>query len=299
LLCQRNKIRTEYEEIEKARKEETKDGEGAPHVGPVAITAPSPLHYVNITAPSSLTTEQVETIKLVSQFIALDESKNFLQNLTVREWNNPTFAFLQPRHPHFAYFSALTDCYKHVVDAALKEGFKELSIQSCLEIAAYRAEYERAAAERHQGDDQEEEVNAIDWHDFVVVETIDFPRDEAVHPLAMPTEVLEMEMSDDEGETIRVVPNYTPKVVASSQTDKSRTHVIDPITGTSVPASQTSEHMRIQLLDPKWAEERKKFQEKQKETNLVAGDDIAANLSRVVGEPSIVVSTALTILSCV
>ena len=40
------------------------------------------------------------------------------------------------------------------------------------------------------------------------------------------------------------------------------------------------EHMRIQLLDPKWAEERKKFQEKQKDSNLVSGDAIASNISR-------------------
>jgi hypothetical protein len=44
--------------------------------------------------------------------------------------------------------------------------------------------------------------------------------------------------------------------------------------------------MRIQLLDPKWAEEKRKFQEKQKETNLVAGDMMATNLSRVVGDVS-------------
>ena len=42
--------------------------------------------------------------------------------------------------------------------------------------------------------------------------------------------------------------------------------------------------MRIQLLDPKWAEEKKRFQEKQKESNLVSGDAIATNISRLVGE---------------
>jgi len=33
-------------------------------------------------------------------------------------------------------------------------------------------------------------------------------------------------------------------------------------------------------LDPKWAEERKKFQEKQKDSNLVSGDLVASNISR-------------------
>lgn len=300
LLTQRNKIRSQYDEAEKAKKEAFTKDEAAdePKKAPskVLITPPPRLHFINITAPSNLTAPQVETIKLVAQFIALDESKNFLQNLTIREWNNPTFAFLQPRHSHFAYFSALTDCYKYIIQTAVlkKDGFQRKSLQDCLDLAAYRAEYDRDAEERNQGNNTAEEdlANAIDWHDFVLVETIDFAQDETVQPLVMPTSATEvdgMDVSDDEdgdNEMIRVVPNYTPKVVASSQTSKSQTHVIDPITGKSVPAAQTSEHMRIQLLDPKWAEEKRKFQEKQKETNLVTGDMMASNLSRVVGDVS-------------
>jgi len=56
--------------------------------------------------------------------------------------------------------------------------------------------------------------------------------------------------------------------------------VIDPITGKSVSVKDLPEHMRIQLLDPKWAEERKKFQEKQKDSNLVSGDMVASNIAR-------------------
>lgn len=291
LLRQRNIIRDQYDEAEKLRKE-NKDDITVDDKSPIVIRPPPRLHHVTIAAPSNMTAVQVETIKLVAQFIALDESKNFLQNLTIREWNNPIFAFLQPRHPHFAYFSALADCYKHIVQSALKQGFKAQSLDECLDLAAYRAEYERDANERkQQGDGEDEQLNTIDWHDFVVVETIDFDKNEVVQPIAMPIEVDAMEQSDDEdGETIRVVSNYTPKVVASGQTSKAQTHVIDPITGKIVPADQTSEHMRIQLLDPKWADEKRKFQEKQKESNLVAGDTIASNLSRVVGAGSSAVS---------
>jgi splicing factor 3A subunit 1 len=85
---------------------------------------------------------------------------------------------------------------------------------------------------------------------------------------------------DDQGETIRVVPSYTPKVVGASNPSAAR--VIDPISGKSLPVADMPEHMRIQLLDPKWAEERKKFQEKQKDSNLVSGDAIVANISRLV-----------------
>ena len=57
--------------------------------------------------------------------------------------------------------------------------------------------------------------------------------------------------------------------------------VIDPISGKRVRIQDMPEHMRIQLLDPKWAEERKKFQDKQKDSNLVQGDVMADNLARL------------------
>ena len=275
---------------------ESKEGEPPPE-GPVP---PPPLRWTSVLAPK-IPAVQLETIKLVAQFTALDgKGGPFLQELAVREWNNPTFGFLQPRHGHFAYFSALVDAYRHIQTPWSKPTADEdlpTDVDKCLEMAAYRAEYDRDIAERERAAQEENGgalsgASLIDWHDFVVVETIEFPVDEVVMTLPPPPakaaalqegENEEMEESDEEeGETIRVVPSYTPKVV-SAQTiaeDSSRTHVIDPITGKSIAVADMPEHMRIQLLDPKWAEERKKFMEKQKDSNLVAGDVIASNISR-------------------
>ena len=271
--------------IQKEREAQEKENEGKDDPAPIRITRPPALDFVNITAPPNLKAVQIETIKLVAQFTALDTSKGFLQNLTIREWNNPLLAFLQPRHPNFAYFSALTDSYKHLLRPTqdkLPTSKKEL-----LDAAAYRAEYQRDLAERKdQGN--AEMMDPIDWHDFVLVETIEFALDEVVDQPIAPTlheheQEEEMDLSDEEGEKIRVVPNYQPKIKSTEAIAKAQTHVIDPITGKSIPVSDMAEHMRIQLLDPRWAEEKKKFQEKQKESNLVGGDAIAANLARVVG----------------
>ena len=89
---------------------------------------------------------------------------------------------------------------------------------------------------------------------------------------------------DDGGEKIQVVDNYAPKVVSSQAkfASENRTHVIDPITKKSIPIADMTEHMRIQLLDPKWAEEKAKFLEKQKESNLVGGNAIARNMETFV-----------------
>lgn len=330
---------------------------------------PSTLKHVSLVAPANLTPLEVEVIKLTAQYVALSERKdpgtaprsdNFLSSLTLKEWTNPEFQFLQPRHAHYAYFSALVDGYRSFLPGgddyesaqnkarmdAKKERLANLipddsnttnkdsqaknknkdTVQECLEAAAYRAEYEREMAERRrqaaEGADTLGGTGNIDWHDFVVVETIEFDADEVVEVLPPPSSLrlaalnkeqaekdklaaekeqeaakddemeesssssdddVDMEEDDDEGgEKLKVVANYQPKVVSTKEItgDASRTHIVDPITGKSVPIADMPEHMRIQLLDPKWAEERKRFLDKQSETNYVAGGDIASNISR-------------------
>jgi splicing factor 3A subunit 1 len=300
LLGQRNKI----QQSRAKQKEESKEGEaGGPENPPMSLPPPPPLELVTIVAPSNLSVVQIETIQLVAQFAAMDgKGGPFLQQLTLREWTNSAFSFCQPRHAHFAYFSALVDAYRRILgqwtasanSKSMTSG-APLDAQASLQQAAYRAEYERESLQM-KSQQEEGEVVAIDWQDFAVVETIDFPVDEKVElsmlPPPPPPKMQEqpsvaaetahggMEESDeeDEEETIRVVPTYTPKVVGTANRNQAR--AIDPITGKSVSVADMPEHMRIQLMDPKWAEERKKFQEKQKDSNLVSGDAIASNISR-------------------
>jgi splicing factor 3A subunit 1 len=301
LLAQLSKI-SQFREAQEEAAKEDEPAEAQKTAAP--IPAPPVLQFVNIVAPSSLSMVQTETIQLVAQFTALDgKSGSFLSQLTLREWNNPAFAFCQPRHGHFAYFSALVDAYRHVLGVwtgsnSANDSVKEMSrsVEKCLDLAAYRAAYERDAEEQaRKRDDTASGAAQVDWHDFVVVETIDFPADEKVELSMLPPPPVtsvqpqfqtnsedndeDMDESDSEDdEQIRVVPSYQPKVV-SSQTNRNEM-VIDPISGKSVPIKDMQEHMRIQLLDPKWAEERKKFQEKQKDSNLVGGDVVASNLAR-------------------
>lgn len=71
--------------------------------------------------------------------------------------------------------------------------------------------------------------------------------------------------------------NYKPDVASGAATALP-TMVIDPVTGATVPASELSDHMRIQLMDPKWREEQARAAAKQKDTALAEGESIAANL---------------------
>jgi len=354
-----------------ATSKEAEDESAENQIKEPEATGPQPpptLRFVSLAAPANLTPLEVEVIKLTAQYVALSDKgsgpakrDNFLSNLTLREWTNPEFMFLQPRHAHFAYFTALVDGYRSFLPGgeeyermqnkmkmdAKKERLAHLisdenggadakqvaksenTVKDCLEAAAYRTEYERdaairrrEAAERDGGGGILGGAGFIDWHDFVVVETIEFAVDEVVEALPPPTSLRlaalnneqpekdeakiveetkveeeddEMEESsseeedmgdddddDDGGEKLKVVSNYQPKVVSTKEItgDASRTHIIDPITGKSIAIADMPEHMRIQLLDPKWQEEKKRFLEKQRETNFVAGDDIASNINR-------------------
>jgi splicing factor 3A subunit 1 len=310
LLSQRSKINQfrnlQENSTQQNTNEDSKDESYLPATQTVVtIPPPPPFHFINIAAPASLSPPQIESIQLVAQFVALDgKGGSFLPQMTYREWNNPEFAFCQPRHGHFPYFSALVDAYRRIVsiwtssDSIKNNSMDQVrlmanNIDYCLDAAAYRAEYELEKEREARKTDEygiSDGFGKIDWHDFVVVETIDFAADEVVEqamlpppppPLSTTSNYNEDDMMLDTGEDeeqIRVVPSYTPKIVATHETRVET--VIDPITGKSVPVKDMPEHLRIQLLDPKWAEERKKFQEKQKDSNLVSGDVVASNLER-------------------
>lgn len=230
--------------------------------------APPKMQFANIVAPASLSALQLEVIQFTAQMAALDPQKSkFLQALHHREWSNPLFSFLQPRHASFSYFTALTDAYRTVQQRLLgdfkKKGSSLPTEYDYLNKVAYQIEYEHLV--RQEQDDDAPAAAVVDWHDFVVVETIDF---------AIEEKVIEMAPVDED---IRVVSSYQPALKSANATDD---YAIDPISGKSVRVSDMPEHMRIQLLDPKWAQERAKFQEKQKESNLVAGEVLADNLRK-------------------
>lgn len=89
-----------------------------------------------------------------------------------------------------------------------------------------------------------------------------------------------MEVDDDDDE-IKVVTNYQPRI-AGHGTQPAVAMTVDPITGKSIPLNQLEEHMRIQLIDPKWKEEQRRFQEKQSgysgSLGVTEGDTIAESL---------------------
>lgn len=150
------------------------------------VLEPPEAEQYTVRLPEGITGEELEIIKLTSQFVARN-GKSFLTGLTSREINNPQFHFLKPTHSMFMFFTSLADAYSKVLmpPKGLTEKLKKsvADMTTVLERSMNRLEWERSQEQaRQKAEDEKEqervEMAMIDWHDFVVVEMIDFADDE-------------------------------------------------------------------------------------------------------------------------
>ncbi|KAK9807061.1 hypothetical protein WJX72_012308 [[Myrmecia] bisecta] len=149
------------------------------------LEKPEEAQYM-VHVPEGLTLQDLDIIKLTAQFVARN-GKQFLTGLASREHANPQFNFLKPTHSLFGFFTALCDAYSKVLmppKGTMERLQRDTSDRTIiLERCLRRLEWERVK-EREQkaaADQAEAErlaMQSIDWHDFVVVETIDFFEDE-------------------------------------------------------------------------------------------------------------------------
>eukprot|EP00613_Pedinella_sp_CCMP2098_P075338 CAMPEP_0171913066 /NCGR_PEP_ID=MMETSP0993-20121228/11512_1 /TAXON_ID=483369 /ORGANISM="non described non described, Strain CCMP2098" /LENGTH=552 /DNA_ID=CAMNT_0012547005 /DNA_START=3 /DNA_END=1657 /DNA_ORIENTATION=+ len=303
-------------------------------------TTKPPPHQFILVHPLGLSAVDMDVIKLTAQYTAVS-GRTFLAGLAQREQRNPQFDFLKPTHMLFTYFTSLVDAYSKVLApqqqqrAAVEAG---LNTTAVLEGGVHRwqwqrAEEDRKAREQADSDKMQQLYMSVDWHDFVLVETIEFPESElsellptagesgdgsegaaaAAPPPPVPTpapaaataddEDMDMDMDDeaagsaplpshvpkgaafedeeeDDGPAITVVRDYRPDVSSAAEMqDGAGMVMVDPITKRQVPANEMEEHMRIQLLDPKWREEQQRLKEKHSQETLAEGGNIAAALT--------------------
>lgn len=150
------------------------------------VLEPPEAEQYTVRLPEGITGEELDIIKLTAQFVARN-GKSFLTGLTSREINNPQFHFLKPTHSMFMFFTSLADAYSKVLmpPKGLTDKLKNsvTSMTTILERCLHRLEWERSQEQaRQKAEDEIEQerlqMAMIDWHDFVVVESIDFADDE-------------------------------------------------------------------------------------------------------------------------
>jgi splicing factor 3A subunit 1 len=159
---------------------------------------PVPLDFL-LDVPS-ISALDYNVLKLTAKYVARN-GRQFLLNLSQREMRNPQFDFLRPNHSLHGLFLRLVEQYSRVLmpSKALLEKLHMYGKEKyqILGLILQRVEYTRYIREQHM---QEEEIaererlafSAIDWHDFVIAETIDFGPSDRNIELPKPLEYSEI-----------------------------------------------------------------------------------------------------------
>ncbi|OWR42516.1 putative spliceosome associated protein [Danaus plexippus plexippus] len=168
-----------------------------------------PPDFEFIADPPSISALELDIVKLTAQFVARN-GRQFLTDLMKKEERNHQFDFLRPQHSLFQYFTRLLEQYTKVL-LPPKELVSKLGAEirsGVLEQARSRAAWHSHQARRKAADEAKIEKErlayaSIDWHDFVVVETVDYPAGEPgdfpppTTPLEVGARVLAQERGDD------------------------------------------------------------------------------------------------------
>ncbi|THW22878.1 hypothetical protein D6D23_05886 [Aureobasidium pullulans] len=190
------------------RLEEIKEGRGtdvaAGREGDVAApkkkqgpAAPPDFHF-SARMPN-ISSVDLEVIKLTAIFVAKN-GRTWMTTLSQREARNPQFDFLRPQHSFYQFFSRLVDQYTEILNTQgqqQQEVVAELEKNvdnkyRVMESAKKRAEWVKFQEAQKVKKEEEHEAEKlayaqIDWHDFVVVETILFTEADDQTELPPPT----------------------------------------------------------------------------------------------------------------
>lgn len=132
--------------------------------------------------PPSISALDLDIVKLTAQFVARN-GRQFLTNLMNREQRNYQFDFLRPQHSLFQYFTKLLEQYTKILippkDLMSKLKEEGASAHTVLDHVKYRSDWIRHQEAQKRKEEmalEKERVaySQIDWHDFVVVETVDY-----------------------------------------------------------------------------------------------------------------------------
>ncbi|KAL4997628.1 Pre-mRNA splicing factor PRP21 like protein-domain-containing protein [Aspergillus recurvatus] len=375
-------------------------GEPTPTPAPEAPKGPAqpPEFYFSARMPI-INAQDLEVVRLTALFVA-KRGKSFMTALSQREARNFQFDFLRPQHSLYQFFTRLVDQYTILlrpegIDEATSQKKRIAELEQnvknrfhVLERAKARAEWVQYQEQQKQKKEEEEEKERIeyaqiDWHDFVVVETVLFTEADdqvdlppptslndlqsasleqkammSLNPLrieeAMPTDmdtptyynaypaqpepqpfvqpvgpvyspqpppqdvptppVAATAAAQEEEQRIRermeareqaaaakTAPSQQPMRIRSDYVPRAQARrqnaagamALCPNCKQQIPEAELQQHMRIEMLDPRWREQQAKAQARTATTNLSTAD-VVNNLKRLASQRSDVFdSTAL------
>lgn len=325
---------------EKGEEDSKDEGDKKKSEGDVAPAPPKPpAHLWVLQHPVGISALDADIIAATAQATAR-HGRDFVSNLFHREGGNPMFYFLKRNNPLHSYFNSLVQSYERLLFPVqdIVKGIEELAAggaevkEDIMTRCAVRGAYEAAVAKtKEEAADAaakaREAYSAVDWGDFVVVDTIEWTADDeraaeallrgegqvegdgdaaddAPQPRAGSSKPSQgtgdddaMELDDDmdmdmdmDEEPAAKPAAPAKKVVRTgyvSHADKVAAAAVAPRhtqtcprCGAEIPVEEMAEHMRIELLDPKWAESQKNPVQ-EAPSNLADGEDASRVLAGI------------------
>ncbi|KAK4555375.1 SF3a splicing factor complex subunit [Recurvomyces mirabilis] len=162
-----------------------------------------PEEFVFSARMPNISAQDLEIVKLTAVFVAKN-GRSWMTNLSQKEAGNFQFDFLRPQHSLYQFFTRLVDQYSELLQGESVDGGRpqkkrigelEANVENkfrVLEKAKKRAEYVKWQEAQKVAKEESEEkekiaFQQIDWHDFVVVETVTFDERDAEAQLPPPT----------------------------------------------------------------------------------------------------------------
>ncbi|KAI1433697.1 Pre-mRNA splicing factor PRP21 like protein-domain-containing protein [Xylaria sp. CBS 124048] len=374
-------------------------GEPAAPVDEKPKGPPEPPSFQFSARMPNISAQDLEVVRLTALFVAKN-GRQFMTALSQREAGNYQFDFLRPNHSLHNFFQHVIDQYSLLLRAggidgeggrAQHERVTELQRNvddkfHILNRAKQRAEWLKyQETEKHKKEEEEEKERLsyaqIDWHDFVVVETVVFTDADNQTNLPPPTSLSELQyasleqkakisissnlrieeamptdednayngftpqpsfniphhpaypvqppplpqsyqptpaqpsygmappprphapVEDEESQRIRereearlrmqqaqaeakggvpmkIKENYVPRAAARAANKQGTQMALCPNCKEQIPMNELEAHMRIELLDPQWKEQKAKAESRYATTNL-SSIDVANNLKRL------------------
>jgi splicing factor 3A subunit 1 len=375
-------------------------GEPAAPVDEKPKGPPEPPSFQFSARMPNISAQDLEVVRLTALFVAKN-GRQFMTALSQREAGNYQFDFLRPNHSLHNFFQHLIDQYSMLLRAGgidgeggrvQQERIAELQRNisdkfHILNRAKQRAEWlkhQETEKQKKEEDEEKERLSyaQIDWHDFVVVETVVFTDADDQANLPPPTSLSELQyasleqkakisissnmrieeamptdddnaynnhtqpnynlphhpayppqpaapqsyqpsppaqapygmapppprpngaVDDEEAQRIRereeararmqqaqaeakggaapmkIKENYVPRAAARAANKQGTQMALCPNCKEQIPMNELDAHMRIELLDPQWKEQKAKAESRYATTNL-SSIDVANNLKRL------------------
>ena len=174
---------------------------------PKGPAAPPEFHF-SARMPN-ISAQDLDVVKLTALFVAKN-GRSFMTALSQKEARNYQFDFLRPQHSLYQFFSRLVDQHTLLLQSASADGEKakrqrvhdlEQNAKDRFRIlgrAKQRSEWlkfqeEQKAKKEEQAEKEQLEYAQIDWHDFVVVETVLFEEADEQADLPPPTSLNDLQ----------------------------------------------------------------------------------------------------------